>query len=170
MMTINFEYTEQIARSMYTYTQDQLLVIIRVLQHSILSLHISHMYYHCIIPPSPSHPPPPTPVACGQHGRPPKSLQCHGAGPAAPPGDHCRAGLHGQGDAHPVLQEHSLQASEDHLLQGRGERGPVPAGPTPRAGLHQAGLHEAGGWLPARDHLCGGPEEAPHQTVLLRSK
>ena len=46
--------------------------------------------------------------ACGQHGRPPKSLQCDGPHPAAPAGDHLRAGLHGEGDADPLLQEHTF--------------------------------------------------------------
>ena len=29
-------------------------------------------------------------------------------------------------------------------------------------------MHQAGGWLPARDHLHGGPKETPHTAVLCQ--
>ena len=55
-------------------------------------------------------------LAGGQHGCPSQSLQCNCAYPATPSGDYLRAGLHGERDAHQLLQEHPLQAPQDHLL------------------------------------------------------
>ena len=69
-----------------------------------------------------------TPVACSQHGRPPEPLQCHGEGAVSQAGDHQRASLDGERDADTVLPEHSIQTSQDHLLQGRGQRRTVPTG------------------------------------------
>ena len=66
--------------------------------------------------------------ACCQHGRPSQSVQCHRACAVSPAGADQRAGVHGEGDAHPVLPEHEVQAAPHHLLPGRGQRGTVSTG------------------------------------------
>ena len=66
------------------------------------------------------------PAGGGQHGRPPESLRGGCASARAPTRGDLRAGHHGARAAHPVLPLHALQAHPHHLLQGRGQRGPVP--------------------------------------------
>ena len=63
-----------------------------------------------------------------QHGRPSQQVLCHSSGPEAQARGHPGPGLHGAGAAHPVLQVNSLQAHQDHLLQGRSFRRPVQTG------------------------------------------
>lgn len=67
-------------------------------------------------------------LGCWQHGRPPQQILRHGARAAASSGHHPGPGHHGERAAHPVLQIHSLQAHQNHLLSRRHLWGPVQPG------------------------------------------
>ena len=67
-------------------------------------------------------------LACSQHGWAPEPLQCHCACTVTQTRANQRAGVHGEGDAHPVLPKHQVQASPHHLLQRWSQRRTVPTG------------------------------------------